>query len=80
MIAVPDCPTTLAVVAIDVARDHLARYALQTDSPAFGVVDAADLLDGARNALTEGMADLPCRDGGMTSVASFRLPSARGAA
>lgn len=56
MSAAPDYLTTLAVVAIDIARDQLARYALQTDSPAFGVVDAADLLDGARDALTQGIA------------------------
>ena len=37
-----------AVAAIDAARNLLARYALSTDWPATGVVEAADLLDAAR--------------------------------
>lgn len=42
----------LALAAIDSARDHLARYALATDWPALGAVEAADLLDAARAALS----------------------------
>lgn len=44
---------SLALTAIDSARDHLSRYALATDWPALGVVEAADLLDAARAALTK---------------------------
>jgi len=44
----------LALTAIDSARDHLSRYALATDWPALGVVEAADLLDAAHAALAEG--------------------------
>ena len=35
----------LALAAIDAARQQLHRYAAATDSPAWQVVDAADLLD-----------------------------------
>jgi hypothetical protein len=44
----------LAITAIDTARAQLARYALATDWPPLGTVEAADLLDAARAALTEG--------------------------
>lgn len=43
-----------ALAAIDAARDHLSRYALATDWPAVGAVEAADLLDAARDLLAEG--------------------------
>lgn len=41
----------LAQVATDAARSQLDRYALESDTPALGVVEAADLLDAARAAL-----------------------------
>ena len=44
----------LALAATDAARAQLARYALVTDTPAWGVVEAADLLDAARAMLVEG--------------------------
>lgn len=47
----------LALTAIDSARDRLARYALATDWPALGAVEAADLLDAARAALARGVAE-----------------------
>jgi hypothetical protein len=37
----------LARMAVDAARGQLDRYALATDDPAPGVIDAADLLDAA---------------------------------
>jgi len=45
----------LTIAAIDAARAQLARYALATDWPPLGVVEAADLLDGAHAALAEGV-------------------------
>jgi hypothetical protein len=45
----------LAVAAIDAARAQLARYALATDWPPLGMVEASDLLDAARAALAEGV-------------------------
>lgn len=44
---------TLALIATDTARAQLARYALLTDWPALGVVEAADLLDSARAMLAD---------------------------
>ena len=41
----------LAVSAMDAARERLEAYALATDDPAPDMVDAADLLDAARDAL-----------------------------
>lgn len=41
----------LALAAIDTARELLAGYALRTDSPELGAVEAADYLDDARDAL-----------------------------
>lgn len=41
----------LAQVATDAARAQLDRYALETDTPAHGVVEASDLLDAARAAM-----------------------------
>lgn len=43
----------LAVVAVEAARGQLDRYANITDDPAPGSVEAADLLDAARDLLTE---------------------------
>lgn len=40
-----------ALSDIDRARDHLHRYANETDNPAPGAAEAADLLDAARDAL-----------------------------
>lgn len=46
------CATlSLARMAMDAARDQLSRYALATDDPALGVVEAADLVDAALAAL-----------------------------
>lgn len=45
----------LALAAIDAARAQLARYALATDWPPLGMVEASDLLDAARAALAEGV-------------------------
>lgn len=42
----------LALSAIDVARQQLDSYALATDDPAPGVIDAADLIDAAMQALS----------------------------
>jgi hypothetical protein len=44
----------LALVGVDAARQALHRYALATDSPELGMVEAADHLDAARDALTGG--------------------------
>jgi hypothetical protein len=44
-------PLFLARVAIDAARVQLNAYALATDDPLPGTVEAADLLDAARAAL-----------------------------
>ena len=41
----------LALSAMDAAQAQLDRYALVTDDPAPGVVEAADLLDAARAAM-----------------------------
>nr|MDQ3040718.1 hypothetical protein [Pseudomonadota bacterium] len=41
----------LALTATDGARAQLDRYAVATDAPAWGAVEAADLLDAARAAL-----------------------------
>ena len=41
----------LALSGLDDVRALLARYALTTDTPALGMVEAADLLDAARAAL-----------------------------
>jgi hypothetical protein len=41
----------LALSAMDAAQAQLDRYALATDDPEPGVVEAADLLDAARAAL-----------------------------
>ena len=38
----------LALTATDAARGQLSRYAGMTDAPAWGTVEAADLLDAAR--------------------------------
>jgi hypothetical protein len=46
-------PLFLAVAAMDAAREQLDRYALATDEPAWGAVDAADLLDAARDAMAQ---------------------------
>jgi hypothetical protein len=46
-------PLFLASVAMDAAREQLDRYALGTDEPAWGAVDAADLLDAARDAMAQ---------------------------
>lgn len=40
-----------ALADVDRASEHLGRYASLTDTPAPGAVEAADLLDAARNAL-----------------------------
>lgn len=40
----------LALIALDAARDQLDRYARLTDEPQPGAVEAADLLDAARDA------------------------------
>lgn len=49
-----DCiPLFLAVVAMDAALEQLDRYAMATDEPAWGVVDAADMLDAARDAMAQ---------------------------
>lgn len=40
-----------ALADIDRARERLHRYADGTDTPALGAVEAADLLDAARDAL-----------------------------
>jgi hypothetical protein len=45
----------LTIAAIDAARAQLARYALATDCPPLGMVEASDLLDAARDALAEGV-------------------------
>ena len=45
----------LSIAAIDAARAQLARYALATDWPPLGMVEASDLLDAARAALAEGV-------------------------
>lgn len=44
----------LALAATDAACAQLASYALATDAPARGVVEAADLLDAARAMLIDG--------------------------
>lgn len=41
----------LALSGLDGVRALLARYALMTDTPALGMVEAADLLDAARAAM-----------------------------
>lgn len=46
---------SLAVAAIDAARTQLARFALATEWPPLGMVEASDLLDAARAALAEGV-------------------------
>lgn len=48
------CTRIFAIAAVTSAREHLARYALGTDCPPLGMVDAADLLDAAHAVLTEG--------------------------
>lgn len=48
-------PLSLALAAVDAARATLDRYALATDSPAWGAVEAADLLDASRVALADAM-------------------------
>lgn len=45
----------LALVSVDAAREQLDRYALATDAPAWGVIEAADSLDIARTSLAEAM-------------------------
>lgn len=45
-------PLVLALSAMDAARQQLDRYALATDAPAPGVIDAADLIDAAMLALS----------------------------
>jgi len=47
---------TLALIATDAACAQLARYAVVTDTPAWGAVEAADLLEAARDLLAEGAA------------------------
>ncbi|GAA0707933.1 hypothetical protein [Dokdonella soli] len=42
----------LVRVAIDAAREQLDRYALLTDDPLPGIVEAADLIDTARQRMT----------------------------
>lgn len=44
----------LAVLALDSARHWLTRYAEQTDAPIGDWVEAADLLDIARDLMTQG--------------------------
>lgn len=44
---------TLALLETDAALLQLNRYALVTDTPARGVVEAADLLDAARAMLAQ---------------------------
>lgn len=44
----------LALSAIDAARGQLSRYASMTDAPVAGSVEAADLLDAARDMLAQG--------------------------
>ena len=41
----------LALIALDAARDQLDCYARLTDEPQPGAVEAADLLDAARDAM-----------------------------
>ena len=41
----------LALIALDAARDQLDCYARLTDEPQPGTVEAADLLDAARDAM-----------------------------
>lgn len=50
-------PLSLALTAVDAARAALDRYALATDTPAWGAVEAADLLDASRAALTDAMTE-----------------------
>lgn len=45
----------MALAAIEVAREHLFRYAIAIDCPIFGAVEAADMLDSARDALVGGL-------------------------
>jgi hypothetical protein len=45
-------PLVLALSAIDAAREQLGRYALATDDPLPGVIDAADWIDAAMLALS----------------------------
>lgn len=42
----------LALTATDAARGQLDRYALATDDPEAGIVEAADLLDAVAHCLT----------------------------
>lgn len=53
----PDNAATLclALASMDAAREQLDRYALATDAPAWGVIEAADNLDIARTGLAEAM-------------------------
>lgn len=44
---------TLALSSIGAARAQLDRYALATGAPAWGAVEAADLLDAARVMLAQ---------------------------
>lgn len=46
----------LALMGVDIARAQLDRYALETDAPAWGAIDAADFLDFARDRLSEALA------------------------
>ena len=39
------------LIALDASREQLDRYALATDQPEPGIVEAADLLDAARAAM-----------------------------
>lgn len=41
----------MTLTTLDAARAQLLAYALTTDEPAHGAVEAADLLDAARAAL-----------------------------
>lgn len=47
-------PRLLALFAVDTGREILNRYALDTDWPEAGVVEALDHLDAARDCLAQG--------------------------
>ncbi|HSC11187.1 MAG TPA: hypothetical protein VLC97_09460 [Rhodanobacteraceae bacterium] len=50
--AVADTSRCLTLVAVNTARAELSRFATQTDSPDWRVVDAADHLDAAHALLS----------------------------
>lgn len=47
-------PRELALFAVELGRDQLARHAFATDDPEPGMVEAADLLDAAADYLRGG--------------------------